>query len=217
MSIRILLADDHRVMRDGLRAVLAPEPKMQVVAEAGTGREVLDRLADTPVDVVVMDIGMPELNGIEATRQIVKQWPRVRVIALSTYSDKRYVLAMLDAGASAYVLKIAACEELLTAIRKVVRGECFLSGAITGIVVDSYVRRQFTMDQSAQARLGAREREVLQLVAEGKSSKEIAARLNVSVKTVETHRRNIMDKLDLRTVAELTKYAVREGISSLDD
>jgi two-component system NarL family response regulator len=158
---------------------------------------------------------MPGLNGIEATRQITLRYPMTRLIALSTYSDKRYVLAMLEAGAFGYVVKESASDELLRAIRAVNRGQKYLSACIAGMVVDSYVKRDFLIEGSASNRLGSREREVLQLIAEGKSSPQIAAVLHISSSTVEAHRRNIMRKLDLHTIADLTKFAIREGLTAL--
>jgi len=216
MSIRTLLVDDHQMMRDGLRAILDKEPDVEVVGVADNGRTAFEKVQELFPAVVVMDIGMPGLNGIEATRKIKLACPTVKVIALSTYSDKRYVVEMLDAGASGYVLKIAASDDLLQAIRAVSDGKHYLSPDITGIVLDRYTRHLFPVVHSAQTVLSPREREVLQLLAEGKSSKQVAARLHMSIKTADTHRRNIMAKLDLHTVAELTKYAVREGLTSVD-
>ena len=216
MSTRILLADDHRMMRDGLRTILEAEPGLEVVGEAVNGRTAVELARELMPDVVVMDIAMSDMNGIEATRRIVADNPEVKIVALSTYADRRYVLEMLDAGASGYVVKAAACEELVQAISIVARGKSYLSPEITGIVVDGYVGRQFAGPGAPGAALGAREREVLQLVAEGNSSREIAASLKISLKTVEAHRRNIMEKLGLHTVAELTKYAIREGLTSLE-
>ena len=216
MSVRVLLGDDHQIVREGLRMILEREPGVQVIGEAGDGRAVLDLTQKTAPDVVVMDIAMPSMNGVEATRRIRSEMSGVHVVALSAYADKRYVLAMLEAGAQGFVIKAGAAEELLDAIRAVVRGESYLSPRVAGFVVQACVGRLFPEDDSAYAILGAREREVVQLLAEGKTSKEIGARLHVSVKTVEAHRRNIMRKLDLHSVADLTKYAVREGLTSLE-
>ncbi len=217
VSIRIVLADDHQMMREGLRAILDRQPDMSVVGEADNGRATMCVVAELTPDIVVMDVGMPDMNGIEATRRIASRHPQVGVVALSTYSDKRYVLQMLEAGAVGYLVKNAACDELVRAIQAVSSGEGYLSSEITGIVVDSYVGRQFPMHARDSAVLGPREREVLQLVAEGKSSKQIGVSLEISAKTVETHRRNITKKLGIRTIAELTKYAVRQGLTALEN
>ena len=163
-----------------------------------------------------MDVGMPQMNGIEATRRIKKDTPHSNVVALSTHSDKRYVLNMIEAGASGYVLKEAASEDLLRAVEAASRGEHYLSPQITGAVFEPWRGKASRGKTSAYRNLGTREREVLQLLAEGKTSKEIAARLNLAVKTVETHRRNISQKLDIHSIAEMTKYAIREGLTSLD-
>lgn len=216
MSIRILLADDHQIMREGLRSMLEKESDFEVVGEAQDGRATVKLAINLAPDVVVMDIGMPNLNGIEAARQIIADNPDVKVIALSTYSNQSYVLAMLEVGAVGYVLKSAATDELVKAIRAARRNEKYLSPKITRAVVDSYVGRHFPTEASAHSLLTAREREVLQLIAEGKTSKQIASLLYLSVKTVETHRHQMMQKLDLHNVAGLTKYAVREGLTSLE-
>ena len=216
MSTTILLVDDHRMMREGLRLILDQESDFQVVGEAADGRVALELSGTLQPDIVVMDIGMPDLNGIEATRKIREKCPRAQIVALSTYSDKRYVLGMLEAGASGYVLKSAAAEELVRAIQQVVRGEKYLSPDLTGTVVHEYVQRMLTPGTTSGQILGPREREVLQLIAEGKTSKEIAAQLYISVKTVDMHRQNIMNKLELHSVAELTKYAIREGLTRLE-
>lgn len=215
MGIRIFLADDHQVLRDGLRAILSREPDIEMVGEASNGRDALRMVGELQPDILVIDIGMPGLNGIEATRQIVAENPDVKVVALSMHQDRQYVLAMLDAGAWGYVLKQSAGDELLRAIRAVTRNQKYLSPDVAGFVVDSYVGRLFPED-SANYVLGAREREVLQLLAEGKTSKQIAADLHIAVSTVEAHRRNMMKKLDIHSVAELTKYALRQGITSLE-
>ena len=217
MSIRILIADDHRIMREGLRTLIAREPGMIVVGEANNGKDTVTLCRTTACDAVIMDVAMPDLNGIEATRKIVRENPKAKVVALSAHSERHFVSEMLKAGAVGYVLKQAACEELVRAINEVVDGKIYLSPAVTQGVVDSYVRGPVrSSERPAFATLTDREREVLQLTAEGQSTKETAGVMSVSVKTVETHRRNIMEKLNLRGVAELTKYAIREGVTSLD-
>lgn len=216
MSISILLVDDHRMMREGLRLLLDQEPEFQVVGEAADGRTAVELARQLQPDVVIMDIGMPDLNGIEATRKMRDASGSSRIVALSTYSDKRYVLSMLGAGASGYVLKSAAAEELVRAIQQVMQGEKYLSPDLTGAVVNEYLHRLKTPGIAQGKLLGPREREVLQMLAEGKTSKEIAASLNIAVKTVDMHRQNIMNKLDLHSVAELTKYAIREGLTRLE-
>lgn len=215
MSISVIIADDHKIVRDGLRTLLETQPDIAVVAEAEDGRSAVQQVSSFSPDVVIMDIAMPDLNGIEATRQIVQNRPGVKVIALSMHSDKRFVGEMLKAGASGYLLKDCAFEELVTAIHAVKQNKVYLSPWITGLVVDNYVCSPARESQSVFTRLSDREREVLQLLAEGKGTKDVAHLLNVSIKTVETHRANIMTKLNLHTVAELTKYAIREGLTTL--
>jgi two-component system NarL family response regulator len=215
VKIRILLVDDHRVLRDGLRSILSSEKGMEVVGEAEDGRQAVKLTRDLAPDVVIMDIGMRELNGVEATRLVRAENPRVRVLALSTYSDKRYVLGMLEAGASGYVLKAAAYDELRRAVQVVFRGKNYLSPDIASVLIDAHLQTP-PPSSSGQAVLGGREREVVQLLSEGHTSPEIARRLHVSVSTVETHRRNIMRKLDVHSIAELTRYAIREGLTPLD-
>ncbi len=216
MTVRVLLVDDHRIMRDGLRALLAAAPDIEIVGEAADGRTALDLVRTLVPDVVVMDIGMPELNGVDATRQICTANERVKVIALSTHTDRRYVHHMLEAGACGYVVKIAAHEQLLQAVRAAAVGRTYLSPEIAGLVVDRSTRAHTGGEVSAYSTLGPREREVLQLVAEGKTSAETGQQMHISIKTVETHRRNIAQKLGLHGTAELTKYAIREGLTSLD-
>lgn len=217
--MKILIADDHRLMREGLRAILEKE-ELTVVGDAANGHEALTLARDLHPDLVVMDISMPELNGIDATRRLATELPQVKVLALSMNSDRRYVLAMFAAGAAGYLLKSSASAELVHALRAVAAGHKYVSPAIAGLVLDNLAeahRRLSTPPPASLAKaLTVREREVLQLLAEGKSSKEIASCLSVAIATVETHRRQIMDKLALRTVAELTKYAIREGLTSLE-
>jgi len=216
-KVKVLLVDDHKIMREGLAALLAGVPDIEVVGQASDGREALDLVRTTLPDVVVMDIGMPELNGVEAARRVRAEHPRVKVIALSTHTDKRYVHHMLEAGACGYVLKISAHDELVRAVRAASLGRTYLSAEIAGSVVERSTQPHTGNEVSAFSTLGAREREVLQLVAEGKTSAETAKEMHISIKTVETHRRNIAQKLHLRGTAELTKYAVREGLTSLND
>ena len=216
MSIRILLADDHKITRQGLRSLLDKEFDMEVVAEAEQGRTAVRLVRELLPDVVIMDVSMPDLNGMEATRQIVGEFSGVKVVALSMHSDTLFVSEMLKSGASGYLLKDCAFEELARAIRTVVAGRTYLSPSVSGVVVDDYLHRLSKADFSGLEVLTDREREVLQLLAEGKSTKQIALKLHISVKTVETHRRQMMNKLDIHTVAELTKYAIRKGLTSLE-
>lgn len=217
MIIRVLLADDHRIIREGLRALLAGQEDMEVVAEADNGQATVSLTRELKPDIVVMDVSMPNLNGIEATRKVLAEVPGVKVIALSMHRDEPFVEKMLCAGASGYLLKDCAAEELCDAIRAVVANHVYLSPDIAGVLVKDYLHR-LSGKSPAQGgpSLTPREREVLQLVAEGKTSKQIASILDVSVKTVDTHRRQIAEKLNLHSVAELTKYAIREGLTSLE-
>jgi DNA-binding NarL/FixJ family response regulator len=214
MHTKILLADDHAILREGLRAVLEREADLKVVGEAGDGREAVAMANQLCPDVVVMDVGMPGLNGVEATRQLRTQAPEVKVIALSAYADKQFVLAMLEAGARGYVVKASGSDEVLRAVRAVIQGRKYLCPEAAKAVVDGYVGKLQPDQKAAHTVLTKREREVLQLVAEGKSSKAIGEELKISFHTVEIHRRNLMQKLSLHTTAELTKYAVRHGFTS---
>lgn len=216
MSIRVLLADDRQMTREGLRALLEKRPGVEVVGEASDGREAVALVAQLRPDVVIMDITMPGLNGIEATKQILRDRPQTKVLALSVHADRRYALTMLEAGAMGYLLKNAASDELYQALDTVSKGQTYLSPPVAQTLVESYRQRQFVSSKAAVNLLTPREREVLQLLAEGKTSKEIAAALHLSVATVETHRRQITNKVGLHSIAELTKYAIREGLTSLD-
>lgn len=217
--MRILLVDDHRLMREGVCALLQREG-LTVVGEADSGRALLKSVEELRPDVVVMDVSMPELNGVDATRQLCALAPWVRVVGLSVNADRRFVVAMFEAGASAYVLKTSAAEELVHAIGEVVAGRRYVSAKLAETSPDCLdgvgLRQRTPLPFSVGKTLTTREREVLQLVAEGNSSKEIAVKLGVAVPTVETHRRQIMDKLGLRSIAELTKYAIRQGLTSAD-
>lgn len=216
MNTRILLADDHAIVRDGIRSLLEKEPDMPVVGEAENGRQAVQLALKLRPDLVILDITMPDLNGIEAARQLRDQLPNLKIIALSMHADKRFVAEMLQAGASGYLQKNCAFKNLVNAIRTVVSGQMYLSPSITGIVVEGFKRNLPAGAVSESGPLSPKEREVLQLLAEGSSTKEIADRLAVSAKTVDTHRQHIMDKLNLRSVAELTKYAIREGLTSVE-
>jgi DNA-binding NarL/FixJ family response regulator len=214
-EIRILLAEDHAVMRTGLRLVLERQPDFQVVGEASDGREAVALAQQHKPEVIVMDIGMPNLNGIEAARQVTSSLPQVSVIMLSMHSDEAYVLRALKAGARGYLLKESAESDLIAAIRAVDAGKAFFSPAVSRMLVEDYVRQlQDREIEDSYELLTTREREVLQLVAEGKSNKEIANILNLSLYTVESHRGNLMEKLNLHTVPELILYAVRKGVIS---
>ena len=214
--MNILLVDDHQMMRDGLRAVLERESDLHVSGEAADGRRALELCASLHPDVVVMDIGMPGLNGIEATRQVAAHYPRTRVVALSMNADRRYVHAMFEAGAWGYLVKSSASEELIRAIRAVANDEKYVSPTVASAVLDTFVGGARAAQRDPRSELSPREREVLQLLAEGMTSKEIAVRLDLAVSTIETHRKQIMAKLELRSVAELTKFAIRTGITTLE-
>ena len=216
MSLDILLVDDHAIIRQGLHSLLEKQPDIEVVAEAEDGRRALELVRELLPDIVIMDVSMPGLNGIEATRQICDELPRIKVIALSIHSNRRFVTDMLKAGAAGYILKECLFDELVQSIQAVAAGDSYLSPRITGVVVDDYINRLSTASYSSLEILTSREREVLQLMAEGKSTKQIALELHVSNKTIEANRRQIMSKLDLHSVAELTKYAIREGLTTLE-
>jgi DNA-binding NarL/FixJ family response regulator len=219
MSIRILLADDHMIVRKGLKTLLEKQPAFEVIAEAGEGRTTVELAQKLSPDVVIIDIAMPDMNGIEATRRIIEKVPTVKVIALSMHSDRRFVGEMLKAGASGYLLKECAFEELANAIRAVVANRTYLSPEIAESVIQDYahILSKSKKDLSVFSILTNREREVLQLMAEGNTTREIASLLGISVKTVETYRRLIMDKLNIYSIAELTKYAIREGLTTLEN
>lgn len=215
--MNILLVDDHRIVRDGLRSLLERDASHRVVGEAADGRTAVRLAQKLTPQLVILDVAMPDMNGIEAAQQITRSAPAASIIALSMHSDVGFVGRMLRAGARGYLLKDCAFEEMAAAIDVVQRGQVYLSPSITGVLVDDYVKKLDRGGESGHADvLTPKEREVLQLVAEGHSSKQIAARLHLAVKTIETHRHNIMRKLDLHSFAELTKFAVRVGLTSLD-
>ena len=210
----VLLVDDHGIVRAGLRALLQQEETLTVVGEASSGREAIQMIKELTPDVVVMDVSMPDLNGIDATRQALAVRPELKVIGLSGWTDDKATAEMLRAGAVGHVAKVAAYEELVAAIQTVLKGGIYFSPTVLSRLSEGADGKP-EVGPSVFTRLSQREREVLQLIAEGKATKEVAPLLHVSVKTVETHRRNLMEKLQLDSVAELTKYAIREGLTSV--
>jgi DNA-binding NarL/FixJ family response regulator len=215
MTVRILIADDHKILREGLKSLLEKQPEFAVVAEAQDGLSAISAAKKHKPDIAILDIGMPDLNGIEVTRRIRSEIAETRVIALSMHADRRFVMGILEAGANGYLLKDSAFAELITAVTAVAKGKMYLSPSIAETVVKNSLEKLDRKDEGSSVLLSGREREVLQMIAEGKSTKEIALKLFVSTKTVETHRKQIMDKLNIRTVAGLTKYAIKEGLTSL--
>jgi len=224
VNVRVVLADDHTLVRSGIRALLNGLPGVEVVAEAGDGREALRLTENLHPDLVLMDIAMAGMNGLEATARLTKEYPQIKVIILSMHANEEYVLQALRAGAAGYLLKDAGTAELEIAIRAVARGETYLSPPISRHVISEYVRRvgsDFspgeTMSQAVLERLTSRQREILQLIAEGHTTQEIANLLHISVKTVETHRMQLMDRLDIHDVAGLVRFAIRVGLVSLEN
>ncbi|HMD43925.1 MAG TPA: response regulator transcription factor [Candidatus Acidoferrum sp.] len=214
-KIRIVLADDHKLMRSGLRVLLEQQQDFTVIGEASDGREAVALVNSQKPDVLVMDIGMPNLNGIEAAGQITEDHPEISIVMLSMHSDESYVLRALKAGAKGYLLKDSAETDLIRAVHSVAEGKSFFSPAVSKVLLDDYVRKlKRSGSEDPYDLLTPREREVLQLIVEGKSNKDVAQLLNLSVYTVETHRSNIMEKLNLHGVPELILYAVRKGIIS---
>lgn len=213
MTIRLLLADDHKLLREGLAGLLSAEEDFSVVAEAGDGLEAVRLAGELKPDVAILDVTMPGMNGIEATRAIRRDHPEVRVLALSMHVENRFVTEMFQAGANGYVLKMSEFEELAEAVRVVAGGGNYVSAEVAGDVIKGLAA--FAPGAGDGGALSEREREVLQLLAEGKSAKESAQVLHVSVKTIDSHRRQIMQKLGIGSVAELTKYAIRSGLTSL--
>jgi DNA-binding NarL/FixJ family response regulator len=214
-AIRVLLADDHKLFIDGMGSILECRPDIQVVGAARDGVSAVHLAGELKPTIVLMDVSMPQLNGIEAARKIHAEHPGIGIIMVSMHADRRYVVAALRVGARGYLLKDSASDDLLEAIDRVSAGEIYLSASMSGRIVLDFVAADRTGAESAYSILSPREREVLQLIAEGHSTKDTAARLGVSVKTVETHRKQIMDKLDLHSIAELTKYAIREGLTEI--
>lgn len=216
MTIRILIVDDHSITREGLKVLLNKMDNFEVIAEAENGRVAVSLARKLEPDVVVMDINMPDLNGVDAARQILADLPQTRIIALSMYSDRSYVKGMLKSGVAGYLLKNCAFEELSNAINTVMRNQTYLSPKITDIVRKEFVKMMGNGEMSTVELLTDKEREVLQLIAEGKKTKDIAESLHISVKTVEARRSKIMDKLNIKSVAGLTKFAIREGLTSIE-
>jgi two-component system, NarL family, response regulator NreC len=215
MTTNILIVDDHKIVRDGLKSLISREQGLEVVGEAENGRIAVQMARKLKPRIVIMDITMPELNGMDASRQILSEFPGTKIITLSMHSDRRFVMEMFRAGVSGYLLKDCAFDELAQAIKSVISNHKYVSPAIAGTVIDDYVD-QTAGGRESSTELTNREREVLQLIAEGMTTKQIANSLNVSVKTVETHRRKIMKKLDIHSIAELTKVAIQEGLTSVD-
>ena len=213
MPIKILIADDHGVVAEGLKHLIDAQPDMEVIATVGDGREAVRIAREAQPDVVIMDLSMPELNGADATRAVLERDPKCRVIILSMYAEREYVRRALKAGASGYVVKRSAAKEVVDAIRAVFAGQRYLSPKVADVVIDDYAGDE---KGDPLARLSAREREVLQLLAEGRTGAEIAARLALSQKTVETYRARLVEKLGIRDVAGLVKFAIQRGIVSLD-
>lgn len=215
MKIKILLVDDHKILRDGICSIVKGCPDMEVIGEAADGITALSLVEKLSPDVVIMDISMPDLNGIDATRRIITDHPKIKIIALSMHHEKQFVSEIFKAGASGYLLKDCAFDELEHAVRIVMDGKTYINPQIANLVIESLVNQPQATSQKIFTLLTDREREVLQHIAEGQSTKEIASKLNVSAKTIESHRRQVMSKLNMRNVAELTKYAIREGLTSV--
>ena len=217
MTIKILLADDHKIVFDSLKSLLDRQPDMEVVGGAENGRVAVEQVHELKPDVVIMDVTMPNLNGIEATRQITGQYPEIKVVALSMHADKQFVTGILSAGASGYLTKNCSFDELVKAVRLVAENKKYLCPDVTGIVIEQSLSGGSGTDSSATDLLTAREREVLQLLAEGKTIKQIAEQLFLSIKTIYTHRDQIMKKLHVENMAELTKLALRDGLIAPQD
>ena len=215
MKVNILLADDHKILRQGIKSLLEMHDGLTVVAEAANGDEALLMARNTHPDLVIMDINMPNLNGIEATRRIKQEMPLIKILALSMHNDNQFLLNMLKAGASGYLLKDCAADELINAITVIMKNRKYISPDMVDDIVRDYILNTDKVDLSAFSILTNREREVLQRLSEGKNTKAIAFDLNVSVKTIETFRHKLEEKLGLHSIAELTKYAIREGITTL--
>lgn len=216
MTVTILLVDDHAIIRQGLATLIEQQVDMEVAGHAESGRQAIKLAMELKPDIVVMDVSMPDLNGIDASQQILKQVPEAKIIALSIHSHRRYIVGMLRAGASGYLIKDCVFEELLTAINMVLKNHIYLSDKIRDLVLKDYILNIKINDSLKSCPLSEREKNVIQMIAEGATTREIASRLDLSISTVETHRRHILDKLNTSSVAELTKYAIREGLTSME-
>lgn len=214
-TIRVLLVDDHKIMRDGLRLTLGQHPDMLVVGEAGDRSGALERIQNVSPDVIVMDIGLPDADGVELSREILERWPDIRIIILSAVADQEHLDQALEVGVSGYLLKVNASEDLVRAIRTVTGNEPYLSPEVSAVLLAGYKRLRDTHRIEDGSALSERERQVLKLIAEGRNTKEMAAELSLSIKTVETHRARLMTKLGLHSIAELTKYAIRMGYTTV--
>ena len=216
-KIQILLADDHMIVRKGLASILNNEPGLEVIGEAEDGREAVQKVEELNPDIVVMDISMPQLNGLDATRQIKKRFPDMKILILTMHISDEYVYEVLQAGASGYILKQAAPTELLSAIQSVQQGDIYLSPKVSKTVINEYLKKSQIDKIKTESQLTEREREIVQLIAEGNSNREIAEILHISIKTVESHRTKVMEKLDLHSTANITRYAIRKGIISVNN
>ena len=215
MKISILLADDHKILRDGIRSLLEKEPDYEVVGEADNGRTAIELACELKPDVIIMDIGMPDINGIEATKEILSRVPSIQVIALSVYSDKQFLVEMLNAGAKGYLVKDCAFDEMLSAVHSVVSNKRYIAPKLLETFIEDYMNNKIKNGMTKKTHLTRRETDVLSLIAQGKNTKEISAALHISVKTVYTHRQHIMDKLKIHNPVDLAKYALRTGLISL--
>jgi DNA-binding NarL/FixJ family response regulator len=210
-KLRIFVADDHAVLRDGLKALVSAQPDMEIVGEADNGQTTYEKARELMPDVVLMDISMPELSGVQATELLRRDCPSIKILILTAYKDKGYLDRLLKVGASGFILKLSAAEELIGAIRLIIDGKIYLDPQMADRIVDGYVRSQFLRGEVRQRELTAREEEVLRLIARGYSNKEISTQLKIAVKTVESHKANLMQKLELRSRTEIVRYAVRQG------
>jgi len=215
MSIKILIADDHKLFREGLINLLAESPEIEVIGEAGNGKEAVKETKKLNPDIVIMDIGMPVMNGVEATEILAKELPDTKIIAISMHSDKHFIKGMLEAGASGYLLKSCTYNQLMDAINTVYSGKKYLSDKITEVIIHDYLGKEEDI-QDNDPKLSERESEILKLFAEGKTSREISELLFISVKTVGTHKQHILEKLELKTTTDMVKYALKKGIISLE-
>ncbi len=213
---RLIIADDHQIVREGLKNLLIKEHDLEIIAEAENGLEAIKLASALEPDIVIMDIGMPDLNGIEATRQIISEYPNIRILALSMHTTPQYITNMFNAGAQAYLLKDCAFDELVDAIRSLARGKRYISPSISDFLPTDFWDTIENKQKKSEGELSEREKQVLQLLTEGNSTKEIGEKLHISAKTVESHRKRIMQKLKLYTIPDLTKYAIRVGLTTLD-